>query len=233
MSNTVKSSFSYAFKQTIPIMMGFIFLGITYGLYMNQNGFNFLYPTSMAFFIFGGSIEFVVADLLLKPFNPVNIFMLTLIINSRHFFYGLSMLEKYSHSGWKKYYLIFGMCDESFSINYSTKIPSLINSGYFMFFVTLLNHFYWVFGAFLGGILGSYLTINLEGMSFVMTALFIVLFVDQLLREDNHLSSILGITISMILLFLVGKTFFLPLSMILVILIFPLINKKELSNVND
>ncbi|KRL35651.1 AzlC family ABC transporter permease [Liquorilactobacillus uvarum] len=219
--DTVKSTaFKFALKKTLPIMTGFLFIGMAYGMYMHQEGFNFLYPTLMAFTIFAGSLEFVIANLLIHSFDPLSVLFLTLIINSRHLFYGISMLEKYNVAGWKKYYLIFGMCDESFSVNYATDPPKDIDQVWFMFYVTCLNQFYWVFSSMLGGLFGSIIHFNLKGLSFVMTALFIVLFVDQLLRENNHFSSLCGILVSSILLIVLGKELFLPLSMLLITGIF-------------
>ncbi|KRM95098.1 branched-chain amino acid transporter [Liquorilactobacillus aquaticus DSM 21051] len=220
MDNAKTAAFKFALKKTMPIMTGFLFIGITYGVYMHQEGFNFLYPTLMAFIIFAGSLEFVVASLLIHTFHPLSVFLLALIINSRHLFYSVSMLEKYNIDGWKKYYMIFGMCDESFSVNYTTEVPEEVDHGWFMFYVTCLNHFYWVFSSMLGGLFGSLIHFNLNGLSFVMTALFIVLFVDQLIRENNHVSSLCGVLVSSILLVILGKEFFLPLSMLLITLIF-------------
>lgn len=219
--------FKFAFKKSIPIMTGFIFLGIAYGIYMHQAGFNFIYPTCMAFFIFGGSVEFIVADLLAKSFSPFNVFLITLIVNSRHLFYGISMLQKYNVHGFKKFYLIFGMCDETFAINSSTDVPEEINKINFMFWVTVLNQFYWVFGAFLGGILGSLITINLKGLDFVMTALFIVLFMDQFLKKDKRFGSILGMIIALLVLAIAGKDIFMPLSMIIVVILFAIYDRNK------
>lgn len=153
----------YTFKKTIPVMTGFLFLGMTYGIYMNSEGFNFLYPTLMAASILGGSIEFLVANLLLTKFNPLFVFLLTLLINSRHIFYGISMLDKYSNvKGIKKFFMIFALCDETFSINYSINPPKELNRDKFYLLVTIFNYFYWVFGAFLGGLLGSLITLKLK-----------------------------------------------------------------------
>ncbi|MHA8263667.1 AzlC family ABC transporter permease [Lactobacillaceae bacterium Melli_B3] len=207
-------------------MTGFLFLGITYGIYMRQEGFNFLYPTLMALTIFGGSIEFVVANLLTHSFAPLTVLGITLLVNSRHLFYGISMLDKYRNTGLAKIYLIFGMCDETFSINYATKLPKEIDQKQFMLYVTLLNHIYWVMGAFLGGVLGSLITIHFKGVSFVMTALFIVLFVDQFLNEKNHFSSFSGIIVSLLALFLVGHNLFLPLTMLIMVVIFSIKRRK-------
>lgn len=111
-----------AFPYTIPIFASFWFVGLAYGIYMNLSGFSFIYPMLMSFTIFGGSLEFIAVSLLLAPFAPVQTLVMALVIQARHLFYGISMLDKFKGLGWKKYYLIFGLCDETFSINY-TAIP--------------------------------------------------------------------------------------------------------------
>ena len=118
-----------AFPYTIPIFAGFWFLGLTYGIYMNVSGFSFVYPMLMSLTIFAGSVEFITVNLLLGAFNPLQALFLTLMVNARHLFYGLSMLDKFRGLGWKKVYLIFGMCDESFSINYTAQIPPMWTGG--------------------------------------------------------------------------------------------------------
>lgn len=180
-----------AFPYTIPIFAGFWFLGLAYGIYMNVSGFSFWYPMIMSLIIFGGSLEFVAVSMLLSPFAPVQTLTMTLIIQARHIFYGISMLDRFKGMGWKKFYLIFGMCDETFSINYTAKIPEDVDQGWFMFFVTLLNHFYWVSGATLGGIVGSFLNFNTAGLDFVMTAMFVVIFLEQWLKEKKHYTALI------------------------------------------
>ena len=172
-----------AFPYTIPIFAGFWFLGLAYGIYMNVSGFPFVYPMLMSLLIFGGSLEFVAVEMLLSPFAPLQVFIMTLLIQARHLFYGISMLDKFKGMGWKKFYLIFGMCDETFSINYTAKILSDVERGWFLFFVTLLNYFYWFSGATIGGLIGSILKFDTTGISFVMTAMFVVIFLEQWLKE--------------------------------------------------
>ncbi len=208
-----------AFPHTIPILAGFLFLGITYGIYMNSLGFSFIYPMVMAITIYGGSLEFVAASLLLAPFAPLQTLIMTIMIQARHLFYGIAMLDKYKNTGWKKYYLIFGMCDETFSVNYSAEAPEGIDSGWFMFFITLFNQIYWVTGASLGGILGSFITFNTEGLEFVMTAMFTVIFLDQLLKEKKHYSAIIGLVASIVCLLIFGADSFLVPTMLTILLL--------------
>lgn len=209
----IKPAFSAAFPYTLPIFAGFLFLGIAYGIYMNAQGFPAIYPILMSLTVFAGSMEFVAANLLLGNFNPVGAFLLTLMVNARHLFYGLSMLDKYKGLGKKQIYLIFGMCDESFSINCTTEVPEGIDKGWFYFFVTALNHFYWFLGATLGGLFGSFLNFNMEGLEFVMTALLVVIFLENWMKEKNHTSSLLGLFLSFICLLLFGKDNFIIPSM--------------------
>ena len=209
----IRRAFRAAFPHTIPIFAGFWFLGMTYGIYMNVSGFSFIYPMLMSITIFAGSVEFVTVNMLLGAFNPLQALVMTLMINARHLFYGISMLEKYRGTGWKKVYLIFGMCDESFSINYTADIPEDVDRGWFMFFVTLLNHFYWFFGATLGGIFGSLIHFNTEGLDFVMTAMFVVIFLEQWLKEKQHTSAFVGIGLSLLCLLAFGADNFIIPSM--------------------
>lgn len=214
----IYKAFEAAFPYTIPIFAGFTFLGIAYGIYMHAYGFSAIYPILMSLTIFAGSMEFVTGRLLLAPFEPIGAFFLTLMVNARHLFYGISMLDKFKDTGKKKWYLVFGMCDESFSINCTADIPAGIDKGWFMFFVTLLNQCYWVLGAALGGLAGNFLNFNTEGLDFVMTALFVVIFMEQWEKEKNHCSSLAGLFISLLCLVIFGSEHFIIPSMIIVLL---------------
>ena len=203
-TNRYTSALKAAFPHTIPIMAGFLFLGITYGIFMNVSGFSFVYPMLTSIVIFAGSMEFVTVNLLLGAFNPLQALLMTLMVNARHLFYGLALLEKYRIPGLKRLYLIFGMCDESFSINCSAEPPEGVDRSLFMFFVTLLNQCYWVAGCTLGGIFGSLLTFNTEGLDFAMTAMFVVIFLENWLKEKDHISSLVGLGVTLLSLVIFG-----------------------------
>lgn len=194
--NTKRRALKAAFPYTLPILAGFAFLGLAYGILMHSKGFSFLWPMLMSMTIFAGSMEFVAADLLCSAFHPLYAFFLTLMVNARHLFYGISMLDKFKGTGLKKWYLIFGMCDESFSINQSVEPPEGVDRGWFMFFVTLLNHFYWFSGSTLGGVFGGLIQFNTEGLDFVMTAMFVVIFLEQWLKDRDHTSALVGLAAS-------------------------------------
>jgi 4-azaleucine resistance transporter AzlC len=206
-----------AFPYTLPIFAGFWFLGLAYGIYMNVSGFSFVYPMVMSLVIFGGSLEFVAVSMLLSPFAPVQVFVMTLLIQARHLFYGLSMLDRFKDMGWKKFYLIFGMCDETFSINYTADIPEDVDRGWFMFFVTLLNQIYWVSAATTGGLIGSLIRFDTEGLSFVMTSMFVVIFMEQWMKEKHHISAYIGLGASALCLIIFGADSFMIPTMVLII----------------
>ena len=220
-------AFRAALPYTIPICIGFLFLGISYGFFMHSKGFSFLYPVLMSLFIFAGSMEFVTVNLLLTAFNPLSAFLLALMVNARHLFYGLSMLDKYKNTGLKKPYLIYGMCDESFSINCTVTPPADVDKGWFMLFVTLLNQIYWVAGAALGSLLGSVISFDTTGIEFVMTALFVVMFINQWEETDNHRSALTGVFCSMVCLFLFGAQHFIIPAMALIIACFSLMARPK------
>lgn len=215
----ITRSFRAAFPCTIPILAGFLFLGMAYGIYMNVSGFSFVYPMIMAAVIFGGSLEFLAAQMLLSPFAPLQVLMVSLMIQARHLFYGISMLDNFKDMGWKKFYLIYGMCDETFSINCTAEIPKDCDRGWFYFFVTLLNQLYWVGGATLGGLLGNLITFDTKGLDFVMTAMFIVIFLEQWLKEKHHFSEWAGLASSAACLLIFGKDNFMIPAMICILLL--------------
>ena len=214
-----------AFPHTIAIFAGFWFLGLAYGIYMNVSGFSFWYPMLMSLTVFGGSLEFVAVSMLLAPFAPLQTFVMTLMIQARHLFYGISMLDRFKGMGWKKFYLIFGMCDETFSINYTAQIPEDVDRGWFYFFVTLLNHFYWFSGATIGGLMGNLIHFNTEGLSFVMTAMFVVIFMEQWLKEKHHASAWIGLAGSAGCLLIFGAESFMIPTMICILILLTIFRK--------
>ncbi len=179
----------------------------------------------MSLTIFGGSLEFVTVSMLLAPFAPLQTLIMALIIQARHLFYGISMLDRYKGMGLKKFYLIFGLCDESFSINYTTDIPAGIDKGWFMFFVTLLNHLYWFSGSTLGGLLGSLIKFNTNGLEFVMTAMFVVIFMEQWKKEKKHYTAIIGLLSTVICRICFGMDNFMIPTMLCILTFLTLLRK--------
>ena len=198
-----------AFPHTIPIMAGFLFLGMTYGVFMVQSGFPFWYPMLTSLVVYGGSLEFVIVNLLLGAFNPLQAFFMALMIQARHLFYGISVLDKYRNLGGKKLYMIFGLTDETFSINCATEPPADVDAGWFRFFVTILDHLYWFTGCTLGALFGMLITFNTQGLDFAMTALFVVIFINQWQKDRQHISALLGLALSVLSLVIFGREDFL------------------------
>ena len=190
---------------------------MTYGIYAKTSGFSFWYPLAMSLAIFGGSLEFLTVSMLLAPYAPVQVLLTALLIQARHLFYGISMLDKYKGTGWKKPYLIYGMCDETFSVNCTAQIPPDVDRGWFYFFVTLLDQIYWVAGATIGGLLGGVLHFNTNGLDFVMTAMFVVIFMEQWIKDRRHVSQWIGLAAGAICLLIFGADNFLIPTMICIL----------------
>lgn len=207
-----------AFPHTTPIMAGFLFLGMSYGVLMAMRGFSFVYPMITSIAVFAGSMEFALAGLLVGAFAPLECLLLTLMINARHIFYGISMLDKYRGLGKKKIYMIFTMCDETFSVNYALDAPEGVDKGWFMFYVSLLNQLYWVCGATLGGIFGSLISTDIKGVDFAMTAMFVVILLEQILKGVQNLPSVIcGGAATVLMLLTLGPDAFLLPSMLLML----------------
>ena len=222
-----RKAFKAALPRTLPILVGFAFLGMSYGLLMRSKGFSFIYPMFMSMFIFAGSMEFVTANLLLADFNPIYAFLLALMVNARHLFYGISMLEKFDGTGWKKPYLIFGMCDETFSVNCTADLPPDVDRGWFMFFVTLLNQIYWVVSSTVGSLLGYVIHFNTKGIEFVMTALFVVMFLGQWEKKENRVPALVGLIGTAVCLPIFGSKYFIVPAMVLIVAAFAVGKKIE------
>ncbi len=174
-----------AFPLTLPVMAGFLFLGVAYGVLMHGIGLGVLWTFLMSWLVFAGSMQYVALTLFAAAFNPLYALFVTLMVNARHAFYGLSMLERMKDAGRFRPYVIFALCDETFSILCSTKAPSGVDSGLFMFFVALLNRWYWIIASVLGALIGDLIAFNTHGLDFTLTALFIVIFLNQLLKPKG------------------------------------------------
>ncbi len=222
-----------AFPHSIPILFGYGFLGLTYGILMSVNGFSPFFTFIMSLLVFGGSTQIVGVSLLTSAFDPLNSFIITFVLCARHIFYGLSMLEKFRGLGPKKIYMIFGMVDETFSINYSANPPSDVDKGWFMFFVTLFDHIYWIVGSTLGAIFGTMINFSTEGIDFVMTAMFVVIFINQWQKDKSHLSAIYGLVLSGISLLIFSADNFIIPAMIAIFLALTLSRKHLEGKVGD
>jgi len=182
-----------AFPATIPVMTGFFCLGVTYGVLMQTKGYGPLWSTLMSAVAFCGSMQFAALTLLTAVFDPVQAFLLSVLVNARHMFYGLALLEKYRGVGRIRPVLIYLLCDETFSLVSSLEPPEGVERKDFCFWVSILNYSYWVTATAAGGLLGRFLTFDTTGMDFALTALFVVLFLEQIGKRENRFAGIAGV----------------------------------------
>ena len=224
--STVWRALRAAAPQTIPVLAGYFVLGMGYGIYVQSLGLPVWMPMLMGTVVYGGSLEFVLASLLLSAFSPLSAFLMALMIQARHLFYGLAMLERYKGYGLRSFYMIFAMSDETFSITCSAEPPEGVDRGWFMFFITLLDQCYWVASAGLGAVVGSVLPFSTEGVDFVMTAMFVVIFLEQWLKEKHHAAPWIGLLASVVCLVCFGADSFLIPTMAAILLTLLLCRRK-------
>lgn len=215
----IKAALTAAFPLTIPVFTGYIALGAAYGILMDSKGFSLFWILLASIFVYAGSMQFFGVALLASGFDPLGAFLMTLAVNARHLFYGVSMLKEYRGTGRMKPYLVFALTDETFSILCSAKVPGNVDRKWFYLFISLLNHLYWITGSLLGGILGSVFAFNTKGIDFVLTALFVVILVNQWQTAKNHLPVITGIACAIICRLIFGPSDFIIPSMLLILII--------------
>lgn len=203
-----------AFLDTVPVMTGYVFLGFGFGILMQRSGFGVLWAAAMSLFIYAGSMQYVAVSLLNSGASLLTAAMTTFVVNARHLFYGISMIDSYKNTGKKKPYLIFGLTDETYSLVSHIQIPDGLNKIGYCFLVTLFDHIYWVSGTLLGSLAGTLLPINYEGVEFALTALFVTIFVEQWLSTKEHRPAIVGLVATTLALVLFGRDVFLIPSMI-------------------
>lgn len=201
-----------AFLDTVPVMTGYLFLGFGFGILMEQNGYGFLWSVAMSLFIYAGSMQYAAVGLLTGGAGLITAALTTLLVNARHLFYGISMVESYK-SAPKKPYLIFGLTDETYSLVSKPQVPEGMSFHRYAFTVTLFDHIYWVSGTALGALVGTLLPVDLPGIEFVLTALFVTIFVEQWLSVKDHKSALIGVAGTLLCLWIFGRDIFLIPSM--------------------
>lgn len=221
-----------AFRDTLPVLTGYVFLGFGFGILMYQNHFGFLWSVAMSLFIYAGSMQYVGVSLLAGGAGFLTTALTTLLVNARHLFYGISMVDAYKGAGKKKPYLIFALTDETYSLVSQRQPPEGIDRHTYCFLVSFLDQCYWVAGTALGALAGAVLPVNLEGIDFVLTALFVCIFVEQWLSTKAHLPALIGVGATVLCLLIFGKDIFLIPSMAVIALTLTLLKKtgKEPQN---
>lgn len=211
-----------AFIKSLPVMAGYMVLGIGFGILLKKSGYGLFWSFLMSFTIYAGSMQYVAVSMLTSGASLISAALTTLMVNARHLFYGVSMIDKYKDAGKKKPYLIFALTDETYSLLCGNDYPEGEDRHWYSFFVSLFNQFYWVAGSILGSIFGSLITFNTAGIDFSMTALFVTVFVEQWLTTKNHLPAIAGLFCSVGCLLLFGADNFLIPAMITITIVLSL-----------
>lgn len=228
-NKTVKT----AFLDSLPVMTGYVFLGFGFGILMHKNGYGLLWSLAMSLFIYAGSMQYVAATLMTSGASFLTAALTTVVVNARHLFYGISMVDAYKGTGRKKPYLIFALTDETYSLVSKNQIPDGVDHHSYCFLVSLFDHAYWVTGTALGALAGSLIPINYEGIEFVLTALFVTIFVEQWLSVRDHRPALIGIGASVVCLLLFGKDVFLIPSMLIIALGLTLLRKNGGNAANE
>lgn len=222
-----KSAVRSAFLDTLPVMTGYVFLGFGFGILMHQNGYGLPWALAMSLFIYAGSMQYVAVSLLTGAAGLLIAALTTFVVNARHLVYGISMVDAYKGSGKKKPYLIFALTDETYSLVSGNPTPEGLSRHGYCFLVSLFDHFYWVAGTALGSLAGSLLPLNFEGIDFVLTALFVTIFVEQWLSTKHHAPAIIGMASTLICLLIFGSEIFLIPSMVVIALLLTVTRKAE------
>ena len=210
-------TFKTAFKDSIPVMAGYIVLGTAFGVLLADKGYGFIWAFVMSFTIYAGSMQFVAINLLTSGASLISTAIMTLLVNARHIIYGISMIEKYRDTGKVKPYLIFSLTDETYALVCRGN-PENTDSKKYYLYISALNQCYWIAGSIIGTLIGSAVTFDTAGIDFAMTALFTVIFVDQFLHSKNVIPAIIGIVCSVICLFIFKAQNFLIPSMLIITL---------------
>lgn len=210
----MKKTIKFAMIKSLPVMAGYLVLGIGFGILLKQAGYGLFWSFLMSASIYAGSMQYVAVSLLTSGASLLTVALTTLMVNARHLFYGISMIEKYRDAGKKKMYLIFSLTDETYSLLCSDEVFDGDKQYWYYFFVSLFNQCYWILGCVLGSLIGTVFHFNTEGIEFSMTALFVTVFVEQWLNTKNHWPAVLGLLCSVICLIIFGSDHFLIPTMI-------------------
>lgn len=227
-----KSAVRAAFLDTVPIMTGYLFLGFGFGILLYQNGYGILWSLAMSLFIYAGSMQYMAVSLLIGGAGLLTAALTTIVVNARHLFYGISMIDAYKGAGKKKPYLIFALTDETYSLVSRNQAPEGMSRHSYCFLVSLFDQIYWVAGSMLGSLAGTLIPVNYEGIEFVLTALFVTIFVEQWLSTKNHIPAIIGAVSTTVCLLLFGKDVFLIPSMAVIAVLLTLTQQTGRSDCN-
>lgn len=221
-----KEAIVKAFPYTIPVLTGYLFIGGAFGVMFADQGYNTLWAILMSVVVYAGSGQYLAVNFFVPGFSLVQAAFLTIMVNIRHVFYGLSLVERYNRFGKKRWYMIFGMTDETYSLICTTNVPEGVDEEKFLFSITLLDQLYWILGTIIGSFLATAIGFSSEGVEFAMTALFIVMFIELWYRRTNRPAELIGLAVSFVCLLIFGANNFVLPTMILIIAILMLYRKR-------
>lgn len=207
-----------AFLKTLPVMAGYLVMGAGFGILFRVNGYGPVWALCMSVFLYAGSMQFVGISLLASGASAITVAVTTLLVQARHLFYGLSLVDRYKGAGFKKLYMIHAITDETYSLVCSTEAPEDVKPHAFYFAMSLLDHIYWITGCVLGNLIGGFLTFDTTGLDFAMTALFVTIFVEQWQSTKEHRPALLGAILALVCLVLFGAENFLIPAMLAITL---------------
>ena len=216
----------FAFKKTIPIAFGYLFLGTGFGIMLQEAGYNALWAFFGSLFIYAGSIQYFMVPLLVTGAPLVTVAVMTLLINSRHVFYGLGFIDTFRKMGWRYPYMVLSLTDETYALLSTCKYPPDIDKDRAMFLIALFNHCWWITGSVLGVLAGTVIPFDLTGIDFCMTALFIVLLLNQVRQASSRIPAFIGICSSVIFLLILGPSNFILPSLIFTVLILAILKER-------
>ena len=217
-NTTWKKAYRVAFPYTVPVLTGYLFIGIAFGVMFAQKGYDALWASFMSVTVYAGSGQYLATNFFVPDFSLWQVCFLTIMVNIRHMFYGLSLLEPFAQMGKKKWYMIFSLTDETYSLLCTTKVPPDIAKDKFLFAIASLDHLYWILGSVIGALAGTYIPFDATGIDFAMTALFIVILLEQWLSSKlNRIPILIGLGITVFMLLLFGQGNFILPSMLSII----------------
>ena len=216
-----KQAFKRAFPYTIPVLTGYLFIGIAFGVMYAEKGYSFLWAILMSVLVYAGSGQYLAVNFFVPGISFLQVIFLTFMVNVRHVFYGVSLLERFNRLGKSRWYMIFGLTDETYSLLCTTKVPEDVEESKFLLAISLMNQSYWVLGSAIGAIAGNLLPINSEGIDFAMTALFVVIFIEQWMERKNRVPELIGVGVATISLLIFGaSSFVLPAMLAIIFVLF-------------
>lgn len=221
-----KAAVKRAFPYTIPVLTGYLFIGIAFGVMFAEKGYSWLWAVLMSTLVYAGSGQYLAVNFFVPGVSVLQVMFLTLMVNIRHIFYGISLLEKFNKIGKKRWYMIFALTDETYSLLCTTTVPKDVDEEKFLLSISILDQLYWIAGSAIGALMGTLLPINSKGIDFAMTALFVVIFIEQWLQRKNRIPAVIGVGISFLTLQLFGADNFVLPSMLMIIAVLFIGRKK-------